>query len=597
MKLLHKQFCLIAILLIIAVSPAISASYLELINSGVTKVEAGDYDGAVSDVNLAFTQDNVDPLAHYLMAVIYMHTNDFVNAEIEINKALTSRPDEWRGHYALGVLDLNSGKYSDASAHFSTAMKNPNAEAYIMPLVNYYNHLSDKPMAENSTPINSALDIQVYAMDAIKAGNDELGMKYLQLVDQFEKALGCYENRSPIVSFDSAKPLLFPSAKLKWKPTIPKGAAVVSGVVNLQGNAKAESGIEFVSVYIDDVFAGVTNSQPYEFDWDTTKYVNGLHQVKMEGKNASGMVINSKIIWANVKNEKPYIPPVKEGKTVDELMKRIWKHIAISDSKVILHYHLAMLYIKFNDNSNAIRELEFVQGYNPGYKDSLELLRNLKGRKFNYQEVYSGPSKHKKIALTFDDGPNERTQEMLDVLSKLNVKATFFIVGYVAETQKDMVQKMFDLGHQIENHSYSHRRFSTLTEKEIELEIAKGAAIIKSITGRTAMYFRPPGGHANNAMKTAAKRQGLNSVFWSILCSPYEGENYGDLAEHVLKNAANGSVILMHNGEPAATSALLTIVPKLRAKGFEFVTLDELLAPTNQAASSESKRKPNKIEN
>ncbi|MHB1455803.1 MAG: polysaccharide deacetylase family protein [Armatimonadota bacterium] len=571
--------------LLLILKPVWSADYLNYINSAVTKLEAGAYDDAAAETQKAFTLDDSDPLAHYIMAVIYLHSGNLAAMEKQISRVLTVKADDWRAHYSLGLIDLLNRRYPDASKHFNDALISPDAEYEVKPLINYFDYLNGKSDFSKNTPFNTPLDLEIFAMGAMKSGKNDLTLQFFKQMEQFPEQPGLVENRSTIASFNPEKPLILPYIKLKWRPTIPKNAPVVSGVINLKGDAKASSGIEFVSVYIDDEFVGVTNSEPYEYRWDTTKYTNGLHQITMDGKSATGGMITTKVVWVTVKNADPYRPKPKEGKAVEALMARIWNMLRVAESRLVMHYNMGKLYIKSDDVKNAIRELEFVQGFKPGYLDSLKLLKELKGRNTGYREIYKGPTGSKMIALTFDDGPNERTQQMLDVLDQLKVNATFFIVGYVSETQSDIIKKMQASGHQIENHSYSHRRFNDILPSEIEPELTKGAAVVKSITGRTSLYFRPPGGHSTEAVKQAAARQGLTAVFWTIMCSPYEGGNYENMDEYILKNVVDGAIILMHNGEPATTSSLGRIVPQLRAKGYKFVTLDELLSTQTNASN------------
>jgi peptidoglycan/xylan/chitin deacetylase (PgdA/CDA1 family) len=113
----------------------------------------------------------------------------------------------------------------------------------------------------------------------------------------------------------------------------------------------------------------------------------------------------------------------------------------------------------------------------------------------------------------------------------------------------------------------------------VEAELSKNAAIIRAITGKPSLYFRPPGGHASKSTIEASTRLGLTGVFWTLLCSPYEGAKSGGLADYVIKNASDGAIVLMHNGEPGTTAALPKIVVELKAKGYKFVTISELLSP------------------
>ncbi|MDI6828445.1 MAG: polysaccharide deacetylase family protein, partial [Armatimonadota bacterium] len=132
-------------------------------------------------------------------------------------------------------------------------------------------------------------------------------------------------------------------------------------------------------------------------------------------------------------------------------------------------------------------------------------------------------------------------------------------------------------GHQIENHTYNHLNLTNLTEAEVEMELAKGAAVIRAITGKESRFFRPPGGHGNSVVLQAAARLGLTGVFWSINCSKYEGGSHVVMARSVIDNVTDGAIILMHNGEPTTLQALPQIVSELRNSGYQFVTISEMI--------------------
>jgi peptidoglycan/xylan/chitin deacetylase (PgdA/CDA1 family) len=285
--------------------------------------------------------------------------------------------------------------------------------------------------------------------------------------------------------------------------------------------------------------------------------------------------MTDKSVWVRVSNEGSSAVVSPE---VARLSERLWNCIRLSGSRKLAHYRLAKLYLESGDRESAITHLEATVAYDPSFVDARKLLNDLRGWKPVYIEVKKGSPGSKMVALTFDDGPNERTAEMLEVLSKLNVPATFFLVGFRAQLQPELVKALASAGHEIENHSYTHTNLTTLTADQVEVELSRGAAAIHAITGRSPRYFRPPGGHANDAVKQAAARQGFTGVLWTVLCSPYEGAKYESLSQSMIKAASDGAIILMHNGEPATTSALPEIVAALRARGYRFVTLSELLA-------------------
>ncbi|MHB0997790.1 MAG: polysaccharide deacetylase family protein [Armatimonadota bacterium] len=566
----------------ISSNPCFSAGYLDTVKEALTSIEAGAYDDAAFKTEKAFALNESDPLAHFTLAIIYLHARNYQGSERELKRVLIERPDDWRAHYALGILDLLNKKPVEADKHFAVAAKDNNARHEIDALQNYRTFISGQTKSITAEQVMLPLDIEVRAMIALKQGRKDDAMNlFLQMI-QFPSLPGFDENKAPVATFDPAMPFALPVIKFKWRPLDHKNAPVVTGRITLKADAKRSSGIEFVSVYIDDSFIGVTNCEPFEFDWDTSKYPNGIHQIRMEGKGPNGGVVSTKTIWAKVKNEVPQKYAINEGPEVNDLYNRIWNCLRVSESRKIAHYQLAKLYLQSGDNANAIKELEFVEAYQPGYMDAQKLLKSLKGRSAGYSEISKGQSGSKLIALTFDDGPNERTAEMLDVLDQLKIPVTFFLVGYVAETQPDMVKRIQSTGHQIENHTYSHRRLNDVPDNEVESELSKGAAVIKAITGQSSLYFRPPGGHTTNIVKQAAAHQGFTSVFWTLSCSPYEGQNYEGLASYVIDNASDGAVVLMHNGEPATTSALRKIVPQLQALGYRFVTISEMASNNNK---------------
>ncbi|MCL6628785.1 MAG: polysaccharide deacetylase family protein, partial [Armatimonadetes bacterium] len=125
---------------------------------------------------------------------------------------------------------------------------------------------------------------------------------------------------------------------------------------------------------------------------------------------------------------------------------------------------------------------------------------------------------------------------------------------------------------------YTHPDLSKLSVDDVEAELSKTEAVIYEVTGKSSLYFRPPGGHISEATKQAAARQGFKAVFWTVGCSRYEGTTKDELVAHVVKGAGDGAIVLMHNGEPVTCGALPVIIQQLRAQGYQFVTLSDLLS-------------------
>lgn len=191
----------------------------------------------------------------------------------------------------------------------------------------------------------------------------------------------------------------------------------------------------------------------------------------------------------------------------------------------------------------------------------------------------------KVIALTFDDGPwnTKYTRVVIDNLDSLNVKATFFLNGRGIKSNRISAQKLVSAGHQIGNHAYSHNRLVFKGLDEIKNEIDSTNKLIRSIGYEGEIYFRPPHGKKLVVLPYYLQQQGIVSVTWDV-----EPESYANvklsgsaIAKHVLDNSKSGSIILLHvlgRNNQAARNALPDIVNGLRSKGFQFVTVSELLS-------------------
>ena len=563
------------LLLALTVTAARADDYTQILREAVSRLEMGQYDSAAGGAEKLLIRNPKDALAHMLLGVIYLHVGRFEEADQQFKQVVEVKPDEWQAHYALGLVDVLRKRPADAESHFEYAWKFPEARPELSVLEGYLAFLKGMPPERaGETP----LDKQTAGMAALQAKKKDQAMALLSEILKTPAPPGFFENRQPIVTFDPKQPIALPGGKLTWKPAAPKDALVVSGIVRLKADASKAKGVYFVTVYVDDALVGMTNCDPFEFQWNSINYPNGLHRIKMEAKNQAGGEISTKSIWVTVANlESRNIAPA-EAADVNDVTQRLWDCMRVGESKKSAHYQVAKLYLDARDTGSAIKQLEYVAAYQANYMDATKLLNRLRGRKLEYTEIKQGKPGLKRIALTFDDGPGENTAAMLDVLNKLGVRATFFLVGFRAEAQPALVREIAAAGHEIENHTYTHPRLTSLTPDQAEAEVAKGAAVITAITGKSPRYFRPPGGHADADTKKAAGRQGLTGVFWTISVASYEGARYEALADYVIKNATDGAIIAMHNGEPATTSALPTIVSALRAKGYHFVTVSEMAA-------------------
>ena len=181
----------------------------------------------------------------------------------------------------------------------------------------------------------------------------------------------------------------------------------------------------------------------------------------------------------------------------------------------------------------------------------------------------------KYAALTFDDGPHRGTTEkLLDGLLERNVKATFFLVGQEASDYPELVRRMGQEGHQVGNHTWSHRRLEELSQEEIVQEIGKTDALLCSLLGEDNYWVRPPYGLLRPGTEGLIP---VPMVKWSVDPRDWESRDTGKVIQAVEEAIRPNSIILLHDIYPTSVDAALALIDRLRGEGYEFLTVSELM--------------------
>lgn len=199
--------------------------------------------------------------------------------------------------------------------------------------------------------------------------------------------------------------------------------------------------------------------------------------------------------------------------------------------------------------------------------------------------AWRGPRSGRRLALTFDDGPDpEFTPRVLALLEREGVRGTFFLVGERAARAPEVVRAIAAGGHEIGNHTWSHTNLWRCGPRRTESEIRRSHETLTELTGRSPALFRPPWGAVNAAMFPVLRRIGARCVFWSIQPERLRPVDASIQAACVVRRAYPGAIVDLHDAEgtPRAPERLLEALPPmiagLRERGFEFSTLSELLA-------------------
>ncbi|CAM2881411.1 polysaccharide deacetylase family protein [Paenibacillus sediminis] len=199
--------------------------------------------------------------------------------------------------------------------------------------------------------------------------------------------------------------------------------------------------------------------------------------------------------------------------------------------------------------------------------------------------IWEVPTEEKVIALTFDDGPDpKQTPMILDLLKQYDAKATFFVVGEQLQLYPEIGKREVREGHEIGNHTYTHRYFSKRSSAElIEKEIKDNEKVIKSIIGQNTFLFRPPAGFYNDTLVNVCSKNSFLVIMWSWHQDTKDWRNPGvnKIVNKVLGNARNGDIVLMHDhvegGRYQTVEALKQILPELTRRGYKLITVSDLL--------------------
>lgn len=176
------------------------------------------------------------------------------------------------------------------------------------------------------------------------------------------------------------------------------------------------------------------------------------------------------------------------------------------------------------------------------------------------------------MALTFDDGPGERTNELLDVLEKYDAHATFFMQGKNVTTYKKEIKRMKELGCELGNHSYDHPQL-TLESDGGAGQIGKTNELLKEVCGSAATVMRPPYGAINDAVRASV---GMPMILWNIDTLDWKTMNTQMTIDNVLQNADDGDIVLMHDIHSPSVDAAIELIPKLISNGYQLVTVSEM---------------------
>jgi polysaccharide deacetylase family sporulation protein PdaB len=215
-----------------------------------------------------------------------------------------------------------------------------------------------------------------------------------------------------------------------------------------------------------------------------------------------------------------------------------------------------------------------------GAHENYEALSTSATYQATLRPIYQAKTEEKVAALTFDlSWGTEVGPQILDILKANGVKATFFLSGPWAKRHAEMVQRIHQEGHEVESHGQAHVNLSELGREGAAKNIGDAHAILEGLTGRPPTYIRPPNGAFNDTSVQAAKDLGYATVMWSVDSRDWMNPGTQTIIDRATTLIHPGAIVLFHASDTCKQThlALPTVLAKLKADGYRFLTLDELM--------------------
>lgn len=208
--------------------------------------------------------------------------------------------------------------------------------------------------------------------------------------------------------------------------------------------------------------------------------------------------------------------------------------------------------------------------------------------------IYCVERDDNKIAISFDCAWGvDHTDEILNHLAEAKVRATFFTVQFWAEKYPEYLRKIDAAGHEVGTHSATHSYMSKLSETEIRNELTTSSEAIEKATGKKVELFRPPYGDYDDLLINTSNAMGVYPIQWDVDSLDWKDLSAADIAARIVERVKSGSIILCHNNGLHTAEALPIVIDTLRAKGYEFVPIGELIYRENYTIDNTGKQIPN----
>jgi peptidoglycan/xylan/chitin deacetylase (PgdA/CDA1 family) len=229
---------------------------------------------------------------------------------------------------------------------------------------------------------------------------------------------------------------------------------------------------------------------------------------------------------------------------------------------------------------NPYRQIPIHEAIDPRYW--ILVMKGLDKYDYHNGLLQRGDTSVPEVALTIDDGPDPRYEPaIVQILKQNDIPATFFVIGIRIKQHPELIKLLKDNGFEIGNHTYDHQRLDALKPHEIANELRLCDSHIFAVTGEHPHLMRPPGVQYDDKVLGVAKSMGYVTVSWTVGAKDYEKVSAAFITQRILDKTGNGAIILLHQDNPETAQALPQIITTLKARGYKFVTISQMLNRLN----------------
>ncbi len=628
-------FVVIAVASFLAL-PARADSALDAIERAIGLLSTHEVDAARLTLIPAGDGESPDALLLAARGIVEACTGDGPAAEVAYRRALDRDPKQLAALCGFSLCLLKRGRVFEATTLVERAAVLAPDDARVKVLLTYVymllGRLTDAAQAgkaaleggEQSTFLLSTLAQLHYHLGYTRkaldfghlAANAYNGMDFLaplppislplmQVITDTPQALSNLPTNADApkpsqqrtdLEIDVPKPKTLVVPQKMFEIAAPRSNMVVRGLQRVRVVYRGTREVKFVVLQVDRIMRGMLTEMPYHFIWDADNVLPGEHELRICAYDSRGVVVEEDAITVTTLTGTVQNAPEPTGRA-RELQQRLIGLIMPSPLPRSLFMQLGWWHRSLGETPQAVAAFEKAAAIDPSTEGVLGALAQL------YQanglhplsptnEISCGPADGpKRVALTFDDGPNPLyTPNILSELKRFNAHATFFLVGKMVQQYPELATQILTEGHELANHSYTHPNMTKLKQQEIIAEVLRTRAVIKEVTGQQTYLFRPPGGNIDPFVTKQLRALDYNITYWDINAGEYRKLPPEKQASQIVDRVKPGSILLLHNGLVDGTlNILIPIITELSRRGYTFVTVSELLTPAPKTPAGNGK--------